>query len=456
MSSVYVVTDFGACADGKTSSSFAIERAIRACADAGGGTVYIPAGDFLTGSIQLYSNVRLYLEHGAQLLFAQEESSYPLVDSRWEGVDCLVYRACIYACNAENVTIEGGGTVNGQGEYWWRKHLRGELAYPRPRLVCLQDCKHAVVRGVKLVNSPSWTLHPLGCQDVLIDGVSIINPPDSPNTDGINPESCDGVRIQGCYISVGDDCLTLKSGTQHARNRIPCQNITITGCIMRDGHGGIVIGSEMSGDVRNVVVCNCVFHRTDRGIRIKSRRGRGGVVEDILVSNVIMDEVSCPFVMNLYYFCGPDGHSPYVQSRIAQKLDGSTPQIRRIRFSGITAKNCRSAAGFVYGLAERPIEDIGFENVLITMGKGFAPELPAMLDDCAPAAQAGFFAGFARGLTFSRVEICGAQGPAFHIENSYGVCFESCRTSACTGETFFLKNVETVCAHNLCQRMENS
>lgn len=441
MNPVFYITDFGAVGDGKTICSKAIESAVDACVAAGGGTVFVPAGKFLTASILLHSNVRLHIDNGAELLFVQDCDQFATVESRWEGVDGAVYRACIFASDAENITIEGGGTINGQGDYWWKLQKERNLKFPRPRLISLQNCERVVIRGVKLINSPAWTVHPINCRNVLVDGITIVNPADSPNTDGINPESCDGVRIQGCYVSVGDDCLTLKSGTQHARAMIPCQNITVTGCVMVNGHGGVVIGSEMSGGVRNVVISNCVFHKTDRGIRIKSRRGRGGIVEDVRVNNLVMDEVNCPFVLNLYYFCGPDGHEQIVRTRQAQPVNESTPIFRRIHFSNITAKNCRSSAGFIYGLAEQPVEDISFDNVLVMVGKGFEPEMPAMLDDFEPTTRAGFFVGFAKDLDFTRVTVTGADGPAFRVENSTAVRFDGCKAKECTGEMLSLENV---------------
>ena len=184
-----------------------------------------------------------------------------------------------------------------------------ELPYGRPYLICFEHCKHVKILDVKLTMSPAWTVHPLYCEDLEVRGISIRNPWNSPNTDGINPDGCQNVRIADCLVDVGDDCITLKSGTEETPEKQPCENITITNCNLVHGHGGVVIGSEMSGGVRNVTITNCVFQDTDRGIRVKTRRGRGGVMESVLVSNVMMERVLCPFVFNMYYQCGAQGTS---------------------------------------------------------------------------------------------------------------------------------------------------
>jgi len=433
------ILDFGAVGDGKTLCSDAFKAAVAEAVKLGGGTVYVPAGKFLTGPIQLFSNLRLYLEGGSEILFVQDNEQYPTVQSRWEGVDQDVYMSCIYAENAENIIVEGTGTLNGQGEYWWTKHRARQLPYPRPKLVSFQSCERIILKNVKLTQSPAWTFNPINCKNVLVDGITIINPAISPNTDGVNPESCDGVRVQGCYISVGDDCVTIKAGTEDAKERIPCQNVTITNCVMAHGHGGVVIGSEMSGDVRNVTISNCVFHKTDRGIRIKTRRGRGGAVEDVRVNNILMDEVNCPFVVNLYYYCGPNGHADWVQTREPQPLDDTTPAVRRVYFSNITAKDIRSCAGFVYGLAEQYVEDMAFDNILVMMGDGFEPELPAMLDGIEEMTKRGFYLGNVRDITFSNCTITGADGPAFYAENGEGLVFTNCKAKNCTGDELVKK-----------------
>jgi polygalacturonase len=433
-SNFFSITDYGAKEGGVELCSAAFAEAIAACEQAGGGTVYVPAGKYLTGPLLLKSDMRLFVDAGAHIMFVQDQEQYPVVNSRWEGVDGSVYQSCIFAIDSHDIIIEGSGTLDGQGEYWWKGMRERTLKYARPKLVSFHNCQRITLKGVKLINSPAWTFNPIYCTNVLVDGITIDNPADSPNTDGVNPESCDMVRVQGCYISVGDDCVTLKSGTEHASRRVPCQNITVTNCVMAHGHGGVVIGSEMSGGVRNVSISNCVFFKTDRGIRIKTRRGRGGTVEDVRVNNIVMDQVNCPFVINLYYHCGPDGHEKHVWDKAPYPVDEKTPVVRRVYFSNITAKDVRSCAGFIYGLPESMVEDISFDNMLVMLGEGHEPEMPAMLDYVDPMTKKGFFVANAKDIDFTRVTVTGADGEAFRIESSEGVRLDGCKAKDCTGE----------------------
>lgn len=231
-------------------------------------------------SIELKSNITLYLESGATLDFLDEIEKYELINLEFEGILGKMYMPCIYASNSENVSIIGSGIINGNGFRWWNEYK--ELEYPRPYLVCFSNCNNVKLQGVLLTNSPTWTVHPLCCNNVFIQGITIKNPKDSPNTDGIDPNSCKNVRISDCMIDVGDDCIAIKSGTEDTPRKIACENITITNCNMIHGHGGIVIGSEMSGSVRNISVSNCIFQDTDRGIRLKTRRKRGGSMENLV------------------------------------------------------------------------------------------------------------------------------------------------------------------------------
>jgi polygalacturonase len=315
--------------------------------------------------------------------------------------------------------VTGRGTLDGRGAGWWQAKKEGTLAHPRPRLVSFSDCTNVLLESFSAVNSPSWTINPVHCQNVNIRGLTIINPADSPNTDGINPDSCRLVRISDCYVSVGDDCITIKSGTEHEdpERCAPCRDITITNCTLERGHGGVVIGSEMSGGVKNVVISNCVFIGTDRGIRIKSRRGRGGIIEDIRVSNLIMDGVLCPFTMNLYYHIGERGN-PNVSDKNARSVNDGTPRLRRIYFSHITAREVKHAAGFLYGLAEMPLEDISFSEISISISETADAGYPEMADDIPSMSQAGFFIRNARHVRLERVEVTGQVGEAFDLDES--------------------------------------
>ena len=411
---------FGALGDGQTLDTCAMQAAIDACARFGGGTVCVPAGRYLVGTLFFRDHVTLHLDTGATLLGSQDPADYPVTSNRWEGMEQPTYAPLIAGNRLENIAITGRGTIDGQGESWWQAFNKKTLAHPRPRLIGFADCHNVLIEGITCTNSPAWTVNPVRCENVIIHGLTIINPPNSPNTDGINPDSCRGVRISDCYVSVGDDCITIKSGTQHELpdRRAPCRDITITNCLLERGHGGIVIGSEMSGGVRNVVVSNCVFIGTDRGIRIKSRRGRGGVVEDVSVTNIIMDGVLCPFTMNLYYHCGGAQGDKTVADKNPLPIDHGTPVFRRIHISHVTAVDVKTAAGFLYGLAEIPLEDISFTDISVRLSSGAKPDYPEMADDIQRMSQAGFFIRNARRIRFERVDVTGQTGAAFDVDAS--------------------------------------
>lgn len=385
----------------------------------GGGTIVVPAGEYYTYSIELKSNMTLFLESGARLKFIQDWQGYKVIRSEFEGRTEGLFMPCIYARNAENVTLGGYGTLDGQGEYWWKN--QGKFPHGKPYLVCFEHCRHVKVLDVELINSPVWTVHPLYCEDVEIRGITIHNPYHSPNTDGINPDGCRNVRISDCLVDVGDDCITLKSGTEDTPIKSPCENITITNCNMAHGHGGVVIGSEMSGGIRNVTITNCVFQDTDRGIRVKTRRGRGGSMEGILVSNVIMERVICPFVFNMYYRCGMHGGS--YKDKFAHEPDSSTPVIRNIQIQNCMVRDAYASAGFFYGLPEMPVENVTVSDCVITMKKDAQEGCPAMMEDLPHMAGEGFFLRNVKDLVLRNVTVCnyqntsGQEGP-WNIDDS--------------------------------------
>jgi polygalacturonase len=380
---VYDVRQFGAAGDGKTKETAAIAKAIDACAKAGGGTVQFPAGKYLTGAITLRSNVTLRIDTGATILGSQDPRDYPLRDSPW-GDGRKEISSLIYGADLENVAITGGGIIDGQGEIWWKrqwfaKEKKGhppaktpadfeeakKVANGRPHLIKILRSKYVTIDGLRLTNSPSWTVNPVFCEFVTVHGVSIFNPVPSPNTDGINPESCRNVHISDCTIDVGDDCITLKSGTDEIGRKMgrPTENVTITNCTMLKGHGGVVIGSEMSGGVRNVSISNCVFQGTDKGLRIKSQRGRGGVVEGIAMSNVVMQDVPEAFTITMFYAGADTPEETY-------PVNEGTPRFRDILINNVTARGSKTA-GQITGLREMDIASITFSNVRIQAQKGF-------------------------------------------------------------------------------------
>jgi polygalacturonase len=413
------VREHGAVGDGRTLDSRALQTVIDLCAEHGGGTVYLPAGRYLSGSLFLRDNITLQLDSGAVLLGSENPEDYPVVHARWEGKHQDTYAPLIAGQKLNNIALTGRGTIDGRGAFWWKAKKDKTLIHPRPRLISFSDCSNVLIEGITAINSPSWTINPVHCQNVNIRGVTVINPADSPNTDGINPDSCRLVRISDCYVSVGDDCITIKSGTEHEHpdRYAPCRDITITNCTLERGHGGVVIGSEMSGGVKNVVISNCVFIGTDRGIRIISRRGRGGVIEDIRVSNLIMDGVLCPFTMNLYYHIGERGNLN-VADKNPRLVNDGTPRLRRIHFSHITAREVKHAAGFLYGLAEMPLEDISFSDVSISISDEADSGYPEMADDIPSMSRAGFFIRNAHHIRLVHVEVTGQVGEAFDMDES--------------------------------------
>lgn len=395
----------------------AFSAALQALNAAGGGRLFVPAGVYMTGPIELKSNMTLELEAGAVIRFLDDPDAFPLVDTEFEGLSVMAYMPCVYARDAKRVRITGDGTLDGSGSRWWKAKRENTLAYPRPYLVCFQNCQDVSIDHVTLINSPCWTVHPLYCDHVDISHVTIRNPADSPNTDGINPDSSRNVRIADCLIDVGDDCIAIKAGTEDTPNKQPCENILISGCHMLNGHGGVVIGSEMSGGVRNVQVTNCLFRGTDRGIRLKTRRGRGGVAENLAFSHILMEDVMCPFVFNMYYFCGKAGRLEKVRDKSPHPVDAFTPAIRDVTISNVTVRGATACAGFLYGLAEQPLERVYLSNCTVVMRPGKA-EIPAMMEGIAPMEAAGFFLRNARDVRFENVRVINALGETVDADGS--------------------------------------
>ncbi len=453
---VFNIADYGAVGDGVTKNTDAIKKTIAGCVKAGGGTVWVPAGKFLTGPIELKSNITLHIDAGAHLLFSQDVNDYPTVQSRWYGTEQHGFMSCIFARDSENVTVTGRGVVDGQGEYWWKlfrqkseerservrsrraefmrltreRFGRDQTRFGRPSLVQFLNCRNVRIDGLKFVRSPFWVLHPIYCENVTIDAVMVISPADSPNTDALDIDSCKNVLISNSYFDVGDDCIVIKAGRDEDGRRVnrPSENITISNCVMARGHGGVVIGSEMSGGVRNVVIDNCIFTQTDRGIRLKSRRGRGGLVEDIRVNNVIMNDVVCPFTINMFYYNNVNDPK--------QPVNEGTPIFRDLHFSNITVKNA-DFAGFFAGLAELPVEGITFSNVYIDTTKGRRWDnigkpsgysgSPAMAEGYDRIE--GFFCKNIKDIVFRNVRVNTKQGPVFIFEDTENLEIDGFKTA---------------------------
>ena len=412
------ICDFGAKSNGVTLNTEAINNAIKAVHDKGGGKVVIPEGLWLTGPIVLQSNVNLHAEKNALIVFSSDTSLYPIITTSFEGLDVKRCQSPISAMNAENIAITGYGVFDGAGDRWrpvkkdkmtdrqWKNLVNsggkvdenGKVWYPnegalkasvlmagsedkrteitseewedmkswlRPVLLSIVKSKKILLEGVTFKNSPSWCLHPLSCESLILNDVKVFNPWYSQNGDALDVESCKNVLIANCFFDAGDDAICLKSGKDEdgRRRGEPCENVIIKNNTVLHGHGGFVIGSEMSGGVRNVYVSGCSFVGTDVGLRFKSTRGRGGVVENIFIDNINMIDISNDaLTMDLYYAVNDFPETPIPD------VNEETPVFRNIYISNVL---CRGAERAVYfnGLPEMPLKNIFIKNMTVTNAK---------------------------------------------------------------------------------------
>jgi polygalacturonase len=389
------VIDFGAVPDGRTMDTAAIARAVAACAAAHGGTVVFPAGRYLTGSIALESNMTLQLEAGSEVLYSADPADSPIVASRWESTNAFIHAPLIYANGKENIAITGRGTLNGQGSNWWWRNgtydegRSGEIRaaqeawlrlydrieagqkpaaeefrlaadYLRPPLVQFYGCHNVLVEDVTLTESPMWILHPVYSENVSIRGVTFIST--GPNGDGVDVDSCRDVRISDCFFSTGDDCIVIKSGRDldGRRTARPTEHVSITNCVMYMGHGAVVIGSETSGGIRDVVASNIVSRGTWHGIRIKSERGRGNTIENMRFDNFVI-EGSTKDAIEI---------TALYQNEPAEPFSDRTPVFRNLAFSNLTIVGAAQVAS-IHGLPEKALEQLRFTDVTATGAAGF-------------------------------------------------------------------------------------
>ena len=432
------VRSFGAKGDGIKDDTAAIHAAIACCPK--GGTVFVPKGTYLASSIFLKSDMTFWLDKDAVLLGQTDRTLYPVLPGMvrnqydnqmemsfgsWEGNPLDCFAALVTAIEAENLTIIGEGTVNGNADAadWWIDRKIKRIAW-RPRLLFLNHCKNVTVQGITVKNSPSWTVHPYYSDDLRFLNLTIQNPYDSPNTDGFDPESCTNVLLLGTKISVGDDCIAIKSGklymaTAHHRES---QGIEIRNCLLEKGHGSVTIGSEIAGGVRDVHVTNCQFIGTDRGVRIKTRRGRGerSVLTDLCFENILMKNVRMAITVNMHYFCDPDGHSSYVQNQAMAPRDYRTPTVGRITLKDVECRDCSVSLVCACGLPESKIEKITLENVKADYcdEKDREPAVPIMMDGFDPVVSETLWLKNVDELAVNNLEITGAnvQEPHFHSE----------------------------------------
>ena len=416
--SFYDVTEYNIVGDGITDNTKAFKDLAEKVGADGGGTIYLPTGNYVTGSICLESNTTLFISPGATILGSEKKENYlSLKDKNLGDYGENFNLGLVGAVNAENITITGGGTIDGRGYNWWHDPENQN----RPRAVQPIKCNKVIIRDIKIINSAMWTVHPLCCNNVTVDAITIKNPSDSPNTDGINPESCQNVHISNCYVDVGDDCVTIKAGTEEEafKKSMPCENITITNCTMLNGHGGVVIGSEMSGGVRNVVVNNCIFNGTDRGVRIKTRRLRGGSLEDMMFSNIIMDNVWVPICVNEYYFCNCDRSNEFLFSDDKKEVTEKTPVIKNININNMSAKNTCVSAVYMKGLPELPISNITLSNVSIDMKENeiSGTQIPILAPDVPKTKAEGIYIENAKDCVLNNVVVTNQKGKDITLVN---------------------------------------
>ena len=413
---------FGAVGDGVTLNTKAFEKAIAALSKKGGGHLVVPAGVWLTGPIVLKSNIDLHLEVGAVIQFSGDEALYPVIKTSFEGLDTRRCQSPLSANGAENISITGKGVIDGNGQFWrpvkkgkmtdgqWKEVLSrpggveskkgywvpnqayadaeksANMNVPkattdeewnrikrflRPVMVSLVNCKNVLLQGVIFQNSPAWNLHPLMCENIILDDVLARNPFYAQNGDALDLESCKNALIVNSKFDAGDDGICIKSGKDkdgRLRGR-PCENVVVDGCTVFAGHGGFVVGSEMSGGVKNILVENCQFLGTDVGLRFKSTRGRGGIVENIFIDNISMTDIKTDAITFNMYYGGKsvaemlaDGDNP--DNVTKQPVTEETPIFRNIDIKNIVCNGAGRAMEF-NGLPEMPINGIRLQNINI-------------------------------------------------------------------------------------------
>lgn len=435
------VREFGAAGDGVRDDTTSIQAAIMSCPDKG--RVLVPAGDYRISTLFLKSNISLELAEGATLKVRFDRENLPYLPGNiegqpgqghagsgilplgtWEGESCRMFCGAIMGMGVRGTTVYGRGVIDGQASFdednWWFEAKKIRIA-ARPRLIFLSECRHMAFAGITVRNSPSWNIHPVLSSHLGFWCLNIEGPKVSPNTDGLDPESCCSVTIKGCHFSVGDDCIAVKSGklSMPRALRPPTRDVLIEQCYMHDGHGSIVLGSEISGGVCGFTARNCLFERTDRGLRVKTRRGRGkdSVVVGVCFENIKMDEVKVPFVVNSFYFCDVDGKSDYVQCREALPMDDRTPKVASLCFKDIDARNCHAAAAYVTGLPESRIDMLELHNVHIDFAENPEPFVPAMACGVEEMARQGFIAQHVGTLLLDHVDIEGTEGDELVLED---------------------------------------
>ena len=378
----------------------------------------------------LKNNIYIYLKKGVRLVANTNRLDYQILPQikddkpygNWEGELADAFSGIISAIDVENIMIVGQGVVDGnaQNSDWWVDPKKIRIA-ARPNTIYTAHSSNIYFEGIKIMNSPSWTIHPYYSDHIYFYNVDVENPSDSPNTDGLDPDSSSYIDIVGCHFSVGDDCIAIKSGKISMVEKYykPSSNITIRNCLMENGHGGVVLGSELSSGLTNLSVSKCYFKNTDRGLRIKTRRGRGNkaIIDDVEFDHIFMEGVLNPFVINMYYNCDKDGHDEYVQSKDAKEVDYRTPYIGKVVFKNIKCKDVISSCAFMYGLPEKNIKSVTFKDVYMELKESDVYTKPAMMDDIEPVNGIGMYFSNVENIVLDNVTIKGLKGEKTILNN---------------------------------------
>ena len=442
------VRRFGATGDGQTLDTAMLQCAILACPKQG--TVHVPKGTYRTGPLLLKSDITLWLDEGAVLLGDPERAHYPVLPGMtpatdeqseynlgtWEGNPLDAFASLLTGLAVSNVDIIGPGTVdaNAQNGDWWQNAKTRRTAW-RPRVIFLNRCENIRVQGVTLQNAYAWTVHPYYSRGLQFLNLTIQNHAESPNTDGVDPESSEDVAILGCHLSTGDDCIAIKSGKlyQSLHHYAPTRGVVIRNCLLSRGHGGVVIGSEIASGVYDVRISRCLFRGTDKGLRVKTRRGRGNrsVMDGVVMENVRMGDVTVPFTINMFYHCDPDGHSDFVQNRAPRPVEPEvTPMVGTLAVRGAVCTGAQAAGGYFFGLPEMPIQAIELADVTIAFAPDAEPSYPVMMDGIEPACRLGLYAHNVQRLTLRNVTLRGANGSAPELHQVAHVTEEGCLYAA--------------------------
>jgi len=404
-SKVFDVREFGATGNGTTLDTKAIQSALDACGHAGGGTVQFPAGTYLSQPLTLHSQTTVLLEAGATLLASPRQSDFMKTPGDWlKAGSSADFNPFIGGKKLTDITFTGSGTIDGNGAVWWgeaekARQVKSGYTLPRPNLVVLDRCRNVRLENLTLQNSPKFHFVPSDCEDVVVSNVTILAPAHAANTDAIDP-SGRRMLITRCKIDVGDDDVAIKAGRKIPDHDFQSEDITISDCTILHGHG-ISIGSETLGGVRNVTVRNCTFENTENGLRIKSQRGKGGVVENIRYTDITMQNVVPAITLTCYYMnnsAGDKAQPAAAKEADPQLASAMTPVFRNIYIGNVTA-TCQKSAGVITGLPESKISNVVFENVRVSSVTGLAIKN-------------------ADGVRFKNVQIMAEKGPPVILNNA--------------------------------------